>query len=67
MAKYGIGDCPDCGRDFRLTKDGRVPRHGFIRIKRGFKRVHLPECKEGHTYYPCPGSGQKAVYAVMKK
>ena len=29
--EYGRGDCPVCGRDIRLVKDGRVGVHNDMR------------------------------------
>lgn len=56
--RYGWGRCPHCGRDIGATKTGKAIRHGFIRIKKGYKRRILRNCEGGHDYYPCEGSGK---------
>ena len=57
--KHGWGDCSHCGCDTGATKNGLAVRHGFIRIKRGYKRVIMPDLESGKDHHACEGSGKK--------
>ena len=54
----GYGLCQHCGRDVIPTKDGRAIRHGYIRVRQGYKRTFLPDLLGGRDHHPCPGSGK---------
>ena len=56
--KNGWGNCPDCGRDIGATRCGLAVRHGYLRVKRGYRRVNLPHLQSGHDHHACPGSGK---------
>ena len=60
--KYGWGQCSHCGADVGATKNGLAVRHGFTRIKKGYKRVAQPHLRSGIDHKPCPGSGKPMVW-----
>lgn len=53
-----FGKCPYCGAWYRVNKNGKIYRHGFIRVRKGFKRVAFPDIPSGTDGKPCPGTGQ---------
>ena len=66
MENEPIWICPECRLPFKLTKDGKLRRHGYRREGGSFtcrfmgavtqEDVELREIKE-----QCPGTGKKAL------
>jgi hypothetical protein len=65
--RFGCGTCSYCNLEVAATKDGRAIRHGFIRVKKGYRRRAFPELRGGTTGYACRGSGCFLQYRTWFK
>jgi hypothetical protein len=56
--RWGWGDCSVCGINVSASKHGLAVRHGFIKVRRGTRRLAYPDVLGGRTAHACEGSGK---------